>query len=74
MGQVQERRLQIKLIIWVYFVAYVTRLQIKTDDRIKSWKWTRLTEHQTALKDASDSMTPNIKTEHWTTFKNSNKN
>ena len=34
MGQVQKRRLKIKVIIWMFFVTYVTRLQIKTDDRI----------------------------------------
>ena len=71
MRQIQERRLKIKLIIRMYFVAYVTRLQTKTDSGIKSWIWTWLTEHYTALKD--ESMTHNIKTEHLTTLKNSNK-
>ena len=33
-GQVQIRRSKIKVIIWMYFVTYVTRLQIKTDNRI----------------------------------------
>ena len=34
MGHVQKRRLKIKVIIWMYFVTYITRLQIKTDGRI----------------------------------------
>ena len=34
MGQVQKRRSKIKVIIWMYFVTYVTRLQIKTGGRI----------------------------------------
>ena len=34
MGQVQKRRLKVKVIIWMYFVTYVTRLQMKTDGRI----------------------------------------
>ena len=34
MGQIQKWRLKIKVIIWMYFVTYVTRLQIKVDGRI----------------------------------------
>ena len=34
MGQVQKRRLKIKVIKWMYIFTYVTRLEIKTDGEI----------------------------------------
>ena len=34
MGQVQKRWLKIKVIIWMCFVTYAARLQLKTDGRI----------------------------------------